>query len=252
MRGTIIAWSGDHGVVASAGKRYDFDINQWQGDVVPAANMTVELTSTDGKLIGIVPVSEAELATESLAAMTGKGSRHAKAIFDSVGRDVAIGYGVFFVLAMFVSVITTGGSIDAKVTLADLLSGEIAGAALGGGSGRGVLLVLLATTTVAAPHFWKHKLAPLAFFGPLLLTLKGFWPLYEQHRQQQQAIQAMGELGQALGQMAEQMEANAGGPLAGLGIGAWFLVATVIFLAFKGITHCLARGRRGVTSSSAS
>jgi tetrahydromethanopterin S-methyltransferase subunit G len=242
MRGTIIMWSGDKGVVTAGSQRYDFDISHWQGNTAPASNMTVEIVTTDGRLTGLAPVSEAELAKEKLAAMTGEGSRYAKAIFENVGRDVAIAYGVFFVIAMFVSLISTGGFVDIKITLADLLSGDMARAALPGSSGRGTLLVLLATATVAVPYFWKHKFAPLAFAVPLLFTIMGLWPIYEQHRAQQQAIEAMGEFGQMMGQMSGQMDASMGGPFDALGIGAWLLFATVIFLAFRGAMRFLARG----------
>jgi hypothetical protein len=177
--------------------------------------------------------------------------RGGKAVVAAAGIDVAIGYGVFFFVALFVSLVTTNGFIDAKVTLADLLSGDMARTALGRGSGRGVLLVLLATATIVVPYFWKHRLAPLAFAVPLLFTARAFWPAYEQHRQQQEAIQAMGEFGQAMTGMAEQMGAQTSA-FDAIGIGAWILVATVIFLAFKAITRLLARGQPAVISSSAS
>ena len=173
--------------------------------------------------------------------------RGGKAVVAAAGIDVAIGYGVFFFVALFVSLVTTNGFIDAKVTLADLLSGDMARTALGRGSGRGVLLVLLATATIVVPYFWKHRLAPLAFAVPLLFTARAFWPAYEQHRQQQEAIQAMGEFGQAMTGMGAQTSA-----FDAIGIGAWILVATVIFLAFKAITRLLARGQPAVISSSAS
>jgi hypothetical protein len=251
MRGTVLMWSGERGVVTTGSQRYDFDISHWNGTVAPAANMKVDLVVNDGGLATMTPVNDADLAKESLAAVTGEGGRYAKAIIADVGKDVAIGYGLFFVIALFVSLISTGGFIDVKITLADLLSGDMARAALGGGSGKGVLLVLLATATIAVPYFWKHKLAPLAFTVPLLFTAMAFWPLYRQHRQQQEAMDAMGEFGQAMSQMAEQMGAHTGA-FDAIGIGAWLLVATVIFLAFKGITRYLARGGPAVTSSSAS
>jgi hypothetical protein len=251
MRGRIIMWRGDKGVVTTGSHRYDFDIGHWNGNVAPAANMTVDLVIDDGTLATLTPVSEAELARESLSAMTGKGSAYARAILANVGKDVAIGYGAFFLIAMFVSLVSTNGLLDVKVTLADLLSGDIARAALGGGSGKGVLLVLLATATIAVPDFWRHRLAPLAFGVPLAVTAMALWPLYEQHRQQREAMEAMGEFGQAMSQMAEQMGAETSA-FDAIGIGAWLLVATVIFLAFKGITRYLARGKPAVTSSSAS
>jgi hypothetical protein len=241
MRGKVLMWSGEHGVATAKGQRYDFDINHWQGNVAPAANMTVEIATADGKLGSVTPVNPDELAREKLAVVTGEGGEYAKAIFADVGKDVAIGYGAFFVIAMFVSLISANGYIDVKVTLADLLSGDMARAALGGGSGKGVLLVLFATATIVVPCFWKHRLAPLAFSVPLLFTALAFWPLHRQQRQQQEAVEAMGEFGQAMSQMAEQMGAQTSA-FDAIGIGAWLLVATVIFLAFKGITRFLARG----------
>ena len=251
MRGNIILWAGDHGIVTAGGKRYEFDIDHWQGNVAPATNMTVDVTIDDGELATLTPVSEADLARESLAAMTGEGSRYAKAIFADVGKDVAIGYGAFLVLALFVSLVSTEGAIDVKVTLADLLSGDMARAALGDGSGRGVLLVLLATATIGVPYFWKHRLAPLAFTVPLLFTALALWPLYREHRRQQEALQAMGEFGEAVSHMAEEMGAQTSA-FDTIGMGAWLLVATVIFLAFKGVVRYMARGQGTVTSSSAS
>ncbi len=241
MRGTIIMWSGDRGVVTAGGQRYDFDINHWDGAVAPASNMTVEVTTADGALASLAPVNEADIAREKLAAMTGEGGKYAKAIFANVGKDVAIGYGVFFLIAMFVDLISSNGFLDVKITLADLLSGDMARAALGGGSGKGALLVLLATATIALPYFWKHRLAPLAFGVPLLFTFVGFWPLYRQHRAEQEAMEAMGDFGQIMGQMSQHMGGSSGGPLEHLGIGAWLLVATVIFLGFKGVMRFLAR-----------
>jgi len=172
--------------------------------------------------------------------LTGKGSRYAKPMFENVGRDVAIAYGVFFVIAMFVSLVSTGVFI--AYTLADLLGGDMTRVARSGVSGKGTLLVLLATATIAVPYFWRHKFAPLAFAVPLLFTIMGFWPLYKQHRAQQQAIEAMGEFGQMMGPMSGQMGVSTGGPFDALGIGAWLLFATVVFLAFRGVMRFLARG----------
>ena len=251
MRGTIILWAGDHGMVAAGGKRYEFDIDHWQGNVAPATNMTVDVTLDDGELVTLTPVSEAALARESLAAMTAEGSRCAKAIFADVGKDVAIGYAAFLFIALFVGLVSTGGPVDVGMTLADLLSGDIARAALGDGSGRGVLLVLLATATIGVPCFWKHRLAPLSFAVPLLFTALALWPLYREHRRQQEALDAMGEFGEAVSRLAEEMGAQTSA-FDTIGFGAWLLVATVIFLAFKGIVRYLARGQAGITSSSAS
>lgn len=240
MRGTIVMWSGERGVVSAGGQRYDFDIHHWHGTTAPAANMTVDLVVADGRLGGLTPVDEADLAREKLAAVTGEGSKHARAIFENVGKDVAIAYGAFLVLALFVSLISSGGFAGISITLADLLSGNPL-AMLGGNSGKGTLLVLLATATIAVPYFWKHKFAPLAFTLPLLFTLYAFWPLYKQHREQQQAIEAMGEFGSMMGQMAEQMGGASGGIFNSIGFGAYLVFATAVYLAFKGVTRFLAQ-----------
>jgi hypothetical protein len=251
MRGTIIMWAGDHGTVAAGGRRYEFDIGHWQGTVVPATSMTVEVAIDDGELAALTPVSEADLARESLAAMTGEGRKYAKAVFADVGKDVAIGYGAFLVIALFVDLVSGIGAAGVDITLADLVSGDIARAALGGGSGRGVLLVLLATASMAVPCFWRHRLAPLAFAVPLVVTGAALGPIYREHSRQQAAVEAMGEFGAAISRMADQMGAQASA-FDSIGSGAWLLVATVIFLAFKGVVRCLARGWGPVTSSSAS
>ena len=173
--------------------------------------------------------------------MTGEPGSHLKAMIENVGIDVAIGYGIFLFVAVFVSVISTNGFIDIKLTLADLLGGDMARAAVADGSGNGVFLVLLATATIAVPYFWKHKLASLAYAVPLLVTACGFWPLYEQHNAEHEAIEALGELGRMTGQSAEQLVDSTGGPFDNLGIGAWVLIATVLFLAFRGVTRVVGR-----------
>lgn len=156
-----------------------------------------------------------------------------------VGLDVAIGYGVFAVLGLFVALLSTGGFVDVELTLADLLSGDLAQAALGGGGTRGVVLMLLATATVAVPVLWRHRLAPLAFAFPLLVTLAAFWPLYVQHRRQQQAVQGLVELGQAPAELTANMHAALGGPLQDVLVAAWVLFVTVTYLAVAGTVRVL-------------
>ena len=122
--------------------------------------------------------------------MTAEAGKHLKAIIENVGIDVAIGYGIFLFVAIFVSVISTNGFIDVKVTLADLLGGDMATRRSAAAAERASFLVLLATATIAVPYFWKHKLAPLAYAVPLLVTAYGFWPLYEQHDAEHEAIRS--------------------------------------------------------------
>ena len=232
MRGTILMWSGDKGVVSAEGQRYDFGINEWKGNTAPAANLAVDVEVTNGRLSSVTLVNEADLAKEKMAALTGKGGEMAKAVYANVGKDVAIAYGVFLFAALFLSVIGAN-MLGLSLKLTNLLSDNMGMM----GNGKGTFLVLLATATIAVPYFWKHKFAPLAFLGPALATIMAFWPLWQQHHQQQKQMEAMGELGQALGQMAQQM----GGGIGDLGIGAWVIIAASAYLAFKGVMRFLSR-----------
>jgi hypothetical protein len=236
MRGTIIMWSGEKGVISAGGQRYDFDISHWQGAMAPAPNMTVDAAFADSRLTGVTPVNEADLAKEKLAAMTGQGSQVAKAVFENVGKDVAIAYGVFLFAALFINAVSAGGMLDINIKLTHLLS-EGMGIM---GKGRGIFLVLFAFATISVPYFWKHKFAPLAFSVPLVFTIIAFWPLYEQHREQRQAMDAMGEFGEMFGQMAEQM-GGGGSMLDSLGLGAWLVIASALYLSFKGVMKFLSR-----------
>lgn len=98
---------------------------------------------------------------------------------------------MFLIAALFMSV-GGGSNINGlTITLADLLSGNMGLSGLVGGSGKGTFLVLVATATIAVPHYWKHKLTPLAFCVPLLFTLNAFYPVNQQYSQAKaQAAQA--------------------------------------------------------------
>jgi hypothetical protein len=155
MRGTIIMWSGEKGEVSAGAKRHDFDIQLWKGATAPSANMTVELAHSEGgTLTGVAPLSEADLAKEKLA----QGSQAAKAILQDVGRDITIAYAVSVIGALFFSVVSASGMFSGvSIALANLLSGKLGlGELMGGGSGKGTFLVLLATAMIAVPYFWKH------------------------------------------------------------------------------------------------
>lgn len=183
--------------------------------------------------------------------MSGDARQFAARVLEAAGIDVAIGYGVFLAMALGVSLVSPGSFMDAKLTLADLLSGDVAGAALGEGSGKGVLLVLFATATVLVPALWRHRLAPLAFAVPLFFTALAFRPLWAQQRAQDEALAALGEFGLEAGRMIETIGAPQG-PLDALGLGAWLLFALVIFLALRGVARVFSRRRPAATSSSAS
>lgn len=149
----------------------------------------------------------------------------------------AIAYGLFLIVALFVGVASFDAFPEISVTLADLLSGDLALATLDGASVKGTCLILLATATIAVPHVSKHRFAPLAFTIPLLSTILGFETLYDQHVAQREAMAAMADLGR-IGVSAGD---SGGGPFDSLGIGAYLLFAIVIFLAFRGLMRCMRR-----------
>ncbi len=185
--------------------------------------------------------------------MSGEGKGRSNSILAAVGIDVAAAYGLFFALALFVGLTRPDGFIGISLTLADLLGGDLAQAVQGGTSVRGTLLVVLAAATVAVPVFWKHRLASLAYGVPLLAAVAGFRPLLDAHRAEQRSMEAMAELGESIGQLADAMESASGGPFDDLGIGGWLLIATVLYLAIRGVIRVLAGpGGPRVTSSSAS
>jgi hypothetical protein len=103
-----------------------------------------------------------------------------------------------------------------------------------GGSGKGTFLVLVASATIAVPHYWKHKLAPLALCVPLLFTLYAFWPVYQQYSQARaQAAQA----GAFFGDIANRsMDTGFS-----LDLGAYAVLIAGAYLAFRGITRYLGR-----------
>ncbi len=162
--------------------------------------------------------------------------RQAKAGFDNIGKDIVIAYAVFLIAALFLDFISAGGLLDVDFQLTSLLS-EGMGVM---GKGRGMFLVLLASATIAVPFFWKSKFAPLAFTVPLIVTIIALWPLYEQHREQQQAMAAMGEFGPLFEEMVEQMDGG-GGVLDSLGPGSWVVIASALYLAVRGVMKFLSR-----------
>jgi hypothetical protein len=154
--------------------------------------------------------------------------------------DVAIAYGFFIALALVPGLVADGGGFDVRVTLADLLGGHVAPSNATGGSGTGLLLVLLAAATIVVPALWKHRFAALAAVVPLLVTALGLWPLHRQHQAEVEAINALAEFGIDPQELVRQVDVGVSGPLGHLSIFAWLLFATVIYLAIRGVMGAVA------------
>ncbi|MGE0030877.1 MAG: hypothetical protein AB7T20_07135 [Steroidobacteraceae bacterium] len=261
MRGTIIMWTGEKGVVAAAGQRYDFDIHQWAGTTAPAVNINVDLTVTDGRITGVTPVDEAALAKEKLAEMTGKGSELARAVYTHVGKDVVIAYAGFTVAALIAGFFVMnalpqlGTASGVSLTLAEILNGDLHGDVAmqaSRGSAKGIFLVLLTAATVAVPYFSRQRHAPLAFCVPLGVAGYGVWAIYRQMQLVRDAIsseiarhsgnadpffrraaeESVQQVQAALQQVDEAIH---------IGIGGWILLAIGAYLAYQGIARFLSR-----------
>lgn len=224
MRGTIIAWNGESGTIAAAEQRFEFDIKLWQGNVAPKPDMVVLLSLDGDTLTGLTPVAEGDLAKEKMAQLGTQGVALAKVIGQDIGKDVAIAYGVFAIVALFLPFLSGNGFLAAlSITLADIVTG------IRGSGGVGVLLVLLATASIAVPHFWKHKLAPLALCAPLLVTLLA----------DLQAFQAFSHMNSTMDQLENALgEFNRPSPFS-LGLGFYISLLVAGYIAYRGVMRYL-------------
>jgi hypothetical protein len=173
-----------------------------------------------------------------MAAQSARDS--ARAVIAAARPDVAIAYGAFLLLALLPSLVADGAGLDARVTLADLLSGHVAPSSAAGGGGGGFVLVFVAAATVLVPYFWKRRFAALACLVPLLVTALGLRPLHRQHQAELEAIDALSEFGIDPQELVRQVDVGASGPLGHLSLFAWLLFATVIYLAIRGVMGAVA------------
>lgn len=246
MRGTIIMWSGDKGVVAvPAGERYEFGINHWRGDQAPKPDMAVSLTLAEGMLTALSPIQEVDLVKERIEKLGAQGAKVAQSILGDVGKEVAVGYGVFAVFALFFNMLSGKGVLaSVAITLPGLLGGlegtinQAAGSSSGGG---GLLLVCLAIASVSVPYFWKHKYAPLAFCLPLAITLYADVQLYRAYSDVKTRFASLGQLDSALNSMfASNTATGKAVSMAAvdirleLGIGAYVCLGASAYIAFQG------------------
>lgn len=251
MRGTIIMWSGERGVVAASGARYEFDISLWQGACAPRTDMSVEMSVENGVLSFLRPVSEQDLAQEMLKQKMGKAAEIGQAVLRTVGNRVAIAYGVFAISALFLDFVSVHGLVAAaSYSLSDTIS------VLSGGGSGGMLLVLLALATIVVPYFLKHKYAVLSLCLPLVVTLYGGFKYYQLSSTVNSQIEKMNsavnsqieQLGSMLGNASHAAGAMKGAAVSlpySLGIGAYLAFAAAAFIAFFGIKGYLVAMRDG-------
>lgn len=232
MRGNIIMWNGEKGIVAASGERYDFDINTWKGDVAPKTDMPVMLTISNGVLSAVNPLASADLTKEKINKMSGEGSKIAKGIFDDVGIDVAIAYGAFALVALFFTFMSGSGPLKSLAMGMPATLNASGGIASISNGGFGLLLILLSVATIAVPYFWKNKFAPLAFAIPLLVTLYAAFKVYQLNAPIRDMTKQLGAMGGAYGKAL----ASSGFSLS---VGGYLALAIGVYLAFRGVTRYL-------------
>lgn len=142
--------------MSAEGQRYDFGINEWKGNAAPAANLTVDVVVTNGRLSWAMPVNEAYLAK-------------------------------------FPSVISAGGIIGIEFKLTNLLNYDMG--MMGNGKGIFLVLLAAATIAVpyfwkhrfAPLAFLAPLLVTVMAFWPL-------YKQYQEQQRQMAAMGELGRM----------------------------------------------------------
>lgn len=245
MQARVIMWNGERGVVAASGQRHEFDIQQWIGDFSPKSDMDVVLAFEDGNLKSITPIEVATPAAQNAGGSANNFVEMAKNIVSSVGKDVAIAYGAFFIFAFFVGMVKVSAMmVPISLPLVTILNGITSMSS--GQAGFGTLLGLLAVGTVVAPYFWKHKLAPLTLCAPILLTLYAYLQIYLAYantKEQLAQVQTQMANNPYAGMMAGAMEQAYSAFKFQIAFGAYVTTAIAAYIAYKGVDRYLKSGK---------
>ncbi len=81
MRGTILSFDGQRGVVSSQGIQYPFSLEHWKSDQPPKAGQSVEFTLTDGAISSLHLVEMAQVAQEKAQVYLGQLQHYAQEIY---------------------------------------------------------------------------------------------------------------------------------------------------------------------------
>lgn len=176
MRGIILSFAGQDGILSCQGTQYPFRLEQWKSDQPPVAGQGVEFTVNGTEVVTVTRVDTTQMLEEKGRVFLGQAKNVAQNTYQDAGKSVAIGYGVFAILALFADTIR-----NVPVTLAGLVNGLSWSTLLnanGINGGIGFLLVLLAILSIVVPVFWRHRAAPLAYTLPLIVTFIGIYNLY--------------------------------------------------------------------------
>lgn len=269
MRGKIIHYRADEGsgLVSAAGRQYEFNIRQWQGEVAPTVNRVVEVALDEEYVTRVALVPEdvllRERATELKAKLGGAGNllgagggEIGRNVLARLGLPLAIAYGVFFLASLFFGFgalkgITLGDTTTTLYGTVDLLARD--------GKSSLTLLLFAAYASFLVPVFWKHRFAPLATLLPLLLVLVLLLQIYGIFSDATAIYQKQVQEAQRLyGGFARDMMKGARSPYPGFsdffsfGLGFYLCLSASLAVAWLGAGSTLISiVRRGASSQNA-
>lgn len=247
MRGVILTWSGEKGIVAASNVRYPITIEQWAGNIAPKPDMKVELIFEGETITSVQAISTEDLAQEKAGEIADKLKRFGNRLYQEAGKSIVIAYGVFAVAAIFLNLVTVSGS---GCSLSCSLNGAF------DNSGRsndlfGWLLTLAAIASIAGPTLVKHKFAPLAYCLPLLVTLSANLKVYQfsSNLKKDQAFtnDLIKQFGNSYGSEYAAQSEKALSEAFHFGISGYVIPLVAIFLAYRGVRIYLdAQKRAGI------
>lgn len=178
VRGEIIMWNGERGVVAAAGRRYEFDINQWGEDFAPRSGLKVVLLVENDTLQMINSAPREGGPVKELSGLRSMASGKWREFILDAPVSVIMAYFVF-VLCMISPIVVyarrfnawEGYGLIGVVNDFDYKYFTLLGVI-------GFLLILLSSLSIAVPSLSKNRYAPLAWCVPLLVFLFATYRLF--------------------------------------------------------------------------
>lgn len=232
MKGRILTWTGEKGIITSEGQRFNFTIDQWLSDVAPKPDMQVKISVINNELVDAQLFSDQEIIHEHVEKFRNSGAKVLTGFSGEVGKSILIAYAAFAVGAFFFNTFSGSGlmaalSINLPKTFGPLRAIDT--------SGSGVLLTLAALGSIALPLFWKVKHSYLGWALPLVVTICGMLNFYSSYKSAKDSISSVSSsfLGNAFGNQVSEMADQMGGLYPGFG--AVLCLGAGLFLSLEGV-----------------
>jgi hypothetical protein len=203
VRGRIIHYNSNDGkgLISAENKQYPFEIAQWQSEIAPTLNATVDFDSDGERPSAVRRVPDDVLMGERARELGGKLSAFGGAALHSahnatsqvnvgsligpIRKSDLVVQATFAAGAMFFNFLVIKGT-PLAYSLIDLSSiSEHSGVPIGSAP-----LTWLAILSMLIPMFWKNRIAWLALLLPMMAVLKPIWDIGK-------AIRSMGGLSSA-------------------------------------------------------